>query len=229
MPVEVIWNGVARSIAPRRRPARAAGRGTPARAPREDGPTGRAPRGRSPARPSPSSWVRSPRDPAMRRACERKLKAFVAFWRDWQNVEPRVFEDTGISDADAARYSLLLIGGPGDNAVAKRLAGRIPLAVRPDAIVVDGKAFPAADAGVSLVYPSPLNPRALRRRPRRHLGRRPVVRGLAERRVGFPDRRRPQRRRRGPRPARPVPGAGADRFRRFRRALAPRRVLRGAG
>ena len=97
-------------------------------------------------------------DPEMRNACEWKLRAFVAFWRDWQKVEPRVFKDTEITDADAARYSLLLIGGPGENAVAKRLAGRIPLEVRPDAIVVDGTAFPATDAGVSLVYPSPLNP-----------------------------------------------------------------------
>ena len=93
----------------------------------------------------------------MRHACEWKLKGIVAFWRNWQKVEPRVFKDTEISDADAARYSLLLVGGPGENAVAKRLAGRIPLEVRKDAVVVDGKAFPATDAGVSLVYPSPLN------------------------------------------------------------------------
>jgi hypothetical protein len=94
----------------------------------------------------------------MRSACEWKAKAIVAFWRDWQKVDPRVFEDTEVSDAVASRYSLLLVGGPEENAVAKRLAARLPLEVKPDAVVVDGKAFPATDAGVSLVYPSPLNP-----------------------------------------------------------------------
>ena len=157
MPVEVIWNGQARSITPHegRLELRAEGR-APAALEKTDRLAGPF----EDAANTPFAIVLGTiaRDPEMRRACEWKLKAFVAFWRDWQKVEPRVFQDTGISDADAARYSLLLIGGPGENAVAKRLAGRIPLAVRPDAIVVDGKAFPAADAGVSLVYPSPLNP-----------------------------------------------------------------------
>ena len=146
------------------------------------------------------------RDPEMRRACEWRacqgLRASPgATGRRWSRGSSRTPE---ISDADAARYSLLLVGGPGENAVAKRLAGRIPLVVRPDAIVVDGKAFPATEAGVSLVYRSPLN-------PERYVailaGTSPGglwFAGVAGRRVGLPDRGRPQRRRRGPRPAGPV-------------------------
>lgn len=156
VPIEVIWNGVTRSITARdgRLELRAEDRtaaldkSTRLAGPFED------------AANTPFAVVlgTTSRDPEMRRACEWKLKALVAFWRDWQKVEPRVFKDTEIPDAEAARYSLLLIGGPAENAVTKRLAGRIPLVLRPDAVVVDGKAFPAADAGVSLVYPSPLNP-----------------------------------------------------------------------
>ena len=156
-PVEVVWNGAARSLTARdgRLELRAEGH-PPAALEKTDRLAGPF----EDAAGTPFAVVLGTiaRDPEMRRACEWKVKAFVAAWRDWQKVEPRVFKDTEISDADAARYSLLLVGGPGENAVAKRLAGKVPLEVRPDAFVVDGKAFPAADAGVSFVYPSPLNP-----------------------------------------------------------------------
>ncbi len=156
-PVEVVWNGVARSVTARdgRLELRAEGY-TPIALEKTDRLAG--PFEDAAGTPFAVVLGTTARDPEMRRACEWKVKGFVAFWRDWQKVEPRVFKDTEITDADAARYSLLLIGGPGENALAKRLASRLPLEVRPDAIVVDGRAFPATDAGVSLVYPSPLNP-----------------------------------------------------------------------
>ncbi len=156
-PIEVVWNGVARTVTARdgRLELRAEGRapGALEKTDRLAGPF-------EDAANTPFAIVLGTiaPDPEMRRACEWKLKGIVAFWRDWQKVEPRVFKDTEISDADAARYSLLLVGGPGENAVAKRLAVRIPLEVRKDAVVVDGMALPATEAGVSLVYPSPLNP-----------------------------------------------------------------------
>jgi dienelactone hydrolase len=156
-PVEVMWNGASRSLTTHegRLELRSEGR-APAALEKTDRLAGPL----EDASSTPFALVLGTiaRDPEMRRVCEWKAKGFAAFWRDWQKVEPRVFEDTKISDGDAARYSLLLVGGPSENAVAKRLAGQIPLQVRKDAIVVDGKAFPAADAGVSLVYPSPLNP-----------------------------------------------------------------------
>ncbi len=97
-------------------------------------------------------------DEAMRSMCAAKGRAFVENWQAWQHVTPRVFLDTEISDADAGRYSLLLIGGPADNALARRLAGRIPLEVRKDAVVIDGVSFAVQDAAVGILSPSPLNP-----------------------------------------------------------------------
>lgn len=155
-PVEVVWNGVPREVALRegRLELRAGGR-PPAALAKTDRLAGPF----EDAAGTPFAVVVgtiSP-DPAMRLACEWKAREFAAFWRSWQKVEPRVVRDTEIADADAGRYSLLLIGGPADNAVAKRLAGRIPLEVREDGVVVDGTVFAARDAGVSLVYPSPLH------------------------------------------------------------------------
>jgi dienelactone hydrolase len=97
------------------------------------------------------------KDPEMVALCRQKAKAFVDAWRDWQKQEPRVFEDTKLQDADAARYSLLLIGGPDANGVTARLAGSLPLRVAPDRVTIDGRGFPVQDAAVQMVYPNPLN------------------------------------------------------------------------
>jgi dienelactone hydrolase len=100
----------------------------------------------------------SSRDPEMVALCRQKAKAFVDGWRDWQKQEPRVFQDTDLKDADMARYSLLLVGGPEANRVTAKLAARLPLQIGPSRVTIDGKAFAAKDAAVHLLYPNPLNP-----------------------------------------------------------------------
>jgi hypothetical protein len=66
-----------------------------------------------------------------------------------------VFLDSEISDADAARYSLLLIGGPEANRVARKF-GLVEIA--PDHVTIRGRSFAATDARVQVIYPNPLNP-----------------------------------------------------------------------
>jgi hypothetical protein len=98
------------------------------------------------------------RDPEMVALCRKKAEAFIASWRDWQKQTPRVFQDTEISDADMAKYSLLLVGGTDANRVTAQLAARLPLQIAADRVTIDGKAFPAKDAAVQMIYPNPLNP-----------------------------------------------------------------------
>ena len=99
----------------------------------------------------------SAKDPDMVEMCAFKARRFVDNWRDWQKQEPRVFKDTEIGEADIARYSLLLIGGPDANRVAATIAARIPLKVSPDQITVGDKRFAVKDAAVQMLYPHPLN------------------------------------------------------------------------
>ena len=94
-------------------------------------------------------------DPAMKEMCRRKAEAAVNFWQQWQRQPPRVFLDSEISDADAARYSLLLIGGPEANRVARKF-GLVEIA--PDHVTIRGRFFAATDARVQVIYPNPLNP-----------------------------------------------------------------------
>jgi poly(3-hydroxybutyrate) depolymerase len=155
-PVEVIWNGAARSV------------------PVKDGRLELRDEKDRPAPLEKNAAVAGPfrdvtntpfaivlgtisSDPAMRKMCALKAEAAVMSWRGWQNQPPRLFEDTKLTDVEAARYSLLLIGGPADNALAQRLASRIPLEVRKDAVLIDGKAFEVSDGLVAMVYPNPLN------------------------------------------------------------------------
>jgi dienelactone hydrolase len=97
------------------------------------------------------------KDPEMVAMCREKAGAFIGFWRSWQNQEPRVFEDVSLSEADAGRYSLLLIGGPEANAVASRLSGELPLQIDVEGVAIDGKRFQVRDAAVQMIYPNPLN------------------------------------------------------------------------
>ncbi len=98
------------------------------------------------------------KDAGMRQSIETKTKGFVDAWTEWQKFPPRVFKDTEMSDADIAKYSLLLIGGADANAVTAKLAAKIPLKVSADRVVIDGKAFAAHDAAVQMLYPNPRNP-----------------------------------------------------------------------
>jgi hypothetical protein len=97
-------------------------------------------------------------DPAMRQVCAQVTQGLIRHWEGAQHWRPRHFLDTAISEADLARYSLILIGGPDDNLIARRFAAQLPLRIREDEIVLDGRSFEALDAVVQLVYPHPLNP-----------------------------------------------------------------------
>ncbi|MGA9119835.1 MAG: prolyl oligopeptidase family serine peptidase [Bacteroidota bacterium] len=97
------------------------------------------------------------KDSAMNALCRQKGSTFVETWQDWQKQPPRVFEDTAISDADMAKYSLLLVGGAEANQVTAKLASKVPVRISTGQITIDGKVFPARDAALQMIYPNPLN------------------------------------------------------------------------
>jgi hypothetical protein len=96
------------------------------------------------------------RDPVMRQRCQAKADAFVELWKNWQHVMPRVFRDDQISSEEQGRYSLLLLGGPDDNRITRQLSGRLPLKVARDGVTIHGRKYPATDAVLQMIYPSPL-------------------------------------------------------------------------
>ncbi|HEY3376561.1 MAG TPA: NPCBM/NEW2 domain-containing protein [Armatimonadota bacterium] len=96
-------------------------------------------------------------DPAMRAYLRRYAQREVAWWQAFQQVTPRVAFDDEVSAEDCARYSLLLVGGPGENGITQELAGELPLQITPRGFTIDGAYFPVRDGGVLLTHPNPRN------------------------------------------------------------------------
>jgi hypothetical protein len=97
-------------------------------------------------------------DQAMNEICARKSEALAKFWSGWQRQPARVFKDSELSDQDAARYSLILIGGADANLIARKLSARLPLEIKGDQVKIGSRAFTAPDARVQMIVPNPLNP-----------------------------------------------------------------------
>jgi dienelactone hydrolase len=156
-PVNVVWNGEAREIHLQDGKLRVTETGYKPAALHKNG---RLPGSTTDFTVTPFAIVigTASADPEMTALCSQKAGVFIDGWRDWQKQEPRVFKDTEIKEADLAKYSLLLIGGPDANHVTQKLAARLPLRISADRITIDGKEFTVKDAAVQMIYPNPLNP-----------------------------------------------------------------------
>ena len=97
-------------------------------------------------------------DAEMNRLAREKAQALAGLWQGWQHTAPRLLRDTEVTAEHERRFSLLLVGGPRENRVAARLAGRLPFTVARDAVTIDGRRFPATDAVAQVLRPSPSQP-----------------------------------------------------------------------
>lgn len=78
-------------------------------------------------------------------------------WVHFFRGEPRVKNDTDVTDADIAAHHLVLFGDPSSNAIYKRIASRLPISWTAAGVRVGTNQFPATHAPV-FVFPNPLNP-----------------------------------------------------------------------
>jgi poly(3-hydroxybutyrate) depolymerase len=155
-PVRVVWNGVARDLRVTNGELRLT---DPAYKP--------APLNKTPELPGATfDFFNTPfavvvgtqaKDEATRAMLEAKGAEFSRAWTDWQKFEPRMFTDVQISEADIAKYSLVLIGGPAENRVTAALAAKLPIRISADRVTIDGRSFAARDAAVQMLYPNPRN------------------------------------------------------------------------
>ena len=97
------------------------------------------------------------KDTLMQKVIKIKTDAFVAYWKNWQKFEPRIFKDTEIKDVDLKNYSLFLIGGPKENKISQQIEKSLPFKISATEISIQDKVFQAPDAFLEAVYPSPFN------------------------------------------------------------------------
>jgi hypothetical protein len=96
-------------------------------------------------------------DPDMRLACQAQAQQTADGWDKWQHARLRLVKDAELTEADMARYNLLLIGGPEANLVTRKLIDQLPLKIDGPTVTIDGHAFQAPSAAVGMIYPNPLN------------------------------------------------------------------------
>ncbi len=94
-------------------------------------------------------------DATMGRTIVDKAETFAKLWQEWQHTSLRMKRDTEVTPADEAQYSLILLGGPGENMVARAWASQLPFTVGQDRISVGDRNFATRDAVLQLIYPSP--------------------------------------------------------------------------
>ena len=93
----------------------------------------------------------------MQRIINLKADALINDWKNAQKFSPRVKNDVDVTDDDIKKYSLLLVGGPEENEVAKSLIDKLPLKIGKDEITIDSKTFKVQDAALCAIYPNPFN------------------------------------------------------------------------
>jgi hypothetical protein len=71
---------------------------------------------------------------------------------------PPVMKDSELTDEALAASDLFVLGAPSDNALAARLAGKLPAAFGPGWFAYDGKTYGRSDDGLYLCVPNPWNP-----------------------------------------------------------------------
>ena len=155
-PIKVVWNGVARISNLDGGVLRLA---QPAYQPASLRKSAQLPGGSNDFFVTPFAVVigTTSKDAAMKELCQLKAQAFVDGWREEQKQPVRVFRDTEISDAEIAKYSLLLFGGADANLVTAKLSRQLPLRVTRDAVNIDGKQIRTKDSVVQMLYPNPRN------------------------------------------------------------------------
>ena len=104
-------------------------------------------------RPTGTPWNQAAHQHALKRL-ERFDQAYARFYR----AHPRVKNDSDVTDADFAKYNVVLFGDPGSNRWIDRLAGRLPVRWSRDTITVGSRSFPSATHLPVFVYPNPIAP-----------------------------------------------------------------------
>lgn len=88
----------------------------------------------------------------------RSMARFDRMWAKFFRGHPMVKDDKDVTDADLAKYHVVLFGDPGSNRLIAKLNGKLPVRWTKDVVTMPGKEFPAKDNYPALIYPNPLHP-----------------------------------------------------------------------
>lgn len=100
-----------------------------------------------PLAPGVANWVSS------------EQKRAIIEWRRQFRGDAQVRKDSEITDADIALSNLILWGDPGSNKILARIADKLPIKWKADAVTVSNQRYSSDKYALILIYPNPLNPK----------------------------------------------------------------------
>lgn len=104
-------------------------------------------------RPTGTPW-----NAAVNQQALRTLERFDRLWGRFFRGHPWVKDDKDVTEADLAKYHVVLFGDPGSNRWIAKLNGRLPFTWTKQSVSLGGKSYPAGDNYPALIYPNPLHP-----------------------------------------------------------------------
>jgi pimeloyl-ACP methyl ester carboxylesterase len=88
----------------------------------------------------------------------RTLARFDRMWGRFFRGHPFVKDDRDVTEADFAKYHVVLFGDPGSNRWIAKLDGKLPFTWTKQRVTLGGQSFPANENYPALIYPNPLHP-----------------------------------------------------------------------
>jgi len=104
-------------------------------------------------RPTGVAW-----NDAVNQQALRSLARFDRMWAKFFRGHPFVKDDKDVTDADFAKYHVVLFGDPGSNKWIAKLNGKLPVKWTKETVSLGGQSYPANENFPALVYPNPLHP-----------------------------------------------------------------------
>lgn len=99
-----------------------------------------------------------PLNAAVGQWAKTELAEAAFHWRRYFRGEPRVKDDSAITDDDLKNSNLVLWGDPSSNKLLARIADKLPIQWNGKFIQVGDKSFDAGKHAPAFIFPNPLNP-----------------------------------------------------------------------
>jgi pimeloyl-ACP methyl ester carboxylesterase len=104
-------------------------------------------------RPTGTPWNEEVNQQAL-----RTLARFDRLWGKFFRGHPFVKDDKDVTEADFAKYHVVLFGDPGSNRWIAKLNGKLPVKWTKQNVTLGQETFPANENYPAMIYPNPLNP-----------------------------------------------------------------------
>ena len=99
-----------------------------------------------------------PLNAAVGQWAKTELAEAAFHWRRYFRGEPRVKDDSAVTDADIKFNNLVLWGDPSSNTLLARIADKLPIKWNGKEIKVGDKTYDATKHAPAFIFPNPLNP-----------------------------------------------------------------------